>query len=64
MDLELIFGLESGAAHPPKRGASECLVRTSAPSGTDAAYEAFICRVIERDLGLPRGSLTLWEPVR
>jgi hypothetical protein len=26
--------------------------------------ERFICRVIERDLGLPRGSLTLWEPVR
>jgi hypothetical protein len=26
--------------------------------------ESFICRAIERDLGLPRGSLTLWDPVR
>jgi hypothetical protein len=26
--------------------------------------DAFICRVIERDLGLPTGSLRLWEPRR
>jgi hypothetical protein len=26
--------------------------------------EAFICRAIERNLGLPVNSLTLWEPIR
>jgi hypothetical protein len=26
--------------------------------------ERFICNRIERDLGLPPGSLTLWEPIR
>jgi hypothetical protein len=30
---------------------------------TEADYEAWICRGIERDLGLPRGSLELWEPI-
>jgi hypothetical protein len=26
--------------------------------------ERFVCNGIERDLGLPPGSLTLWEPIR
>ena len=26
--------------------------------------EQCVCRMIERDLGLPLGSLTLWEPKR
>jgi hypothetical protein len=26
--------------------------------------ERFVCRAMERDLGLPAGSLTLWEPGR
>src|SRR5262245_940200 len=63
MDLEAIFGLESGSASPPKPGTSQCLEcsNTPAPDG-DAAFEAYVSRAIERELGLPTGSLTLWEP--
>ena len=64
MDLEAIFGLESGSPHPPKRGTYQCLECPNTPADTDAAYEAFICRLIERDLGLPNGSLRLWAPRR
>jgi hypothetical protein len=32
--------------------------------GFDADYAEWVCRGIERDLGLPPGSLTLWEPIR
>ena len=34
----------------------------SPPAGNGVDDEAFICRAIERDLGLPPGSLTLWDP--
>jgi hypothetical protein len=45
------------------------LRQTTLRSGTEgisfgAEDEAWVCRGIERDLGLPSGTLTLWEPIR
>jgi hypothetical protein len=43
----------------------ECPITPKGPLATDADDdERFICRAIECDLGLPPGSLTLWEPIR
>jgi hypothetical protein len=36
----------------------------SPPATCGIDDEAFICRGIERDLGLPSGSLILWQPSR
>jgi hypothetical protein len=76
MDLEAIFGLESGSTMPaeaeaqPKAVAKEQGNEPQAPSNPapvpaaddDAAFEAFICDAIARDQGLPPGSLQLWDP--
>jgi hypothetical protein len=65
MDLEAIFGLDTSSASPSRPGTPQCLGCSSTPPpDEDAAFESFVCRAIERDLGLPPGSLTLWEPNR
>jgi hypothetical protein len=71
VDLEAIFGPSVTArdttltgASPRLKPAAEVEAAETPPADDSVAFEAFVCRAIERDLGLPPGSFKLWDPIR
>jgi hypothetical protein len=48
----------------PRVMEQRCEKSEKSPAAKGSEDEQFICRAIERDLGLSPGNLTLWEPVR
>jgi hypothetical protein len=54
---------ESEKSHPAM--GRKCEKSENSPQVMDSENdERLVCRAIERELGLPPGSLTLWDPVR
>ena len=71
MDLEAIFGPSVTARDatrtceaPGLKPMAEVEAAETPPADDEAAFEAWVCRAIERDLGLPSGSLKLWDAIR
>src|SRR5262249_54950159 len=52
---------DCGSAAPQRPSTPERMECSNTPPADDNAW---ICHGIERDLGLPIGSLELWEPIR